>query len=219
MGSTRLLLCVSGVPTTSQQHRRGSGDRRPNLRAPRSPQAVGKGGGLLPRPVSGSQLVAERSSSLGSPELIVGNCVGPSSRSPSGNALPPQRCAASPGGQRSGESKDSRAGALAGNAAGGRLGGVPRARQAAAAPGKVLPAERGVAPRAGAAQVQLGRARASAKSPGAKREPGGREGGSPSGRGRGWGRRAERGWSNGEVQTGPQAKLRAARKSRGRTKP
>lgn len=99
------------------------------------------------------------------------------------------------------------------------MGGVPRARQAAAAPGKVVSAERGVAPRAGAAQVQLGRAGASAKSPGAKRQPGGREGGSPSGRGRGWGRRAERRWSNGEVLTGPRAKLRAARKSRGRAEP
>lgn len=84
MGSTRPLLCVSGVPTTSRQHRRGSGDRRPSLRAPRSPQTVGKGSGLLPRPVSGSQLAAERSSSLGIPEPIVGNCAGPSSRSPSG---------------------------------------------------------------------------------------------------------------------------------------
>lgn len=80
MGSTRPLLCVSGVPTTSRQHRRGSGDRRPSLRAPRSPQTVGKGSGLLPRPVSGSQLAAERSSSLGIPEPIVGNCAGPSSR-------------------------------------------------------------------------------------------------------------------------------------------
>lgn len=58
--------------------------RRPGLRAPRSPQTVGKGSGLLPRPVSGSQLAAERSSSLGIPEPIVGNCAGPSSRSPSG---------------------------------------------------------------------------------------------------------------------------------------
>lgn len=84
MGSTRPLLCVSGVPTTSRQHRRGSGDRRPSLRAPRSPQTVGKRSGLLPRPVSGSQLAAERSSNLGIPEPIVGNCAGPSSRSPSG---------------------------------------------------------------------------------------------------------------------------------------
>lgn len=56
-----------------------------------------------------------------------------------------------------------------------------------------------MAPGAGAAQVQLDRARASAKGPGAKRGPSGREGVVPSGRGLGWGWRAERRWSNSEV--------------------
>lgn len=86
--------------------------RRPSERA----------AGLLPRPVSGSQLVAERRSGVGIPEVIVGNYAGPSARSPSGTALPPRRCAASPGGQRSGASKDSRAGCEAADAWGVRLG-------------------------------------------------------------------------------------------------
>lgn len=87
-----------------------------------------------------------------------------------------------------------------------RRGGgvVPWARRA---PGKVLL----VAPRAGAAQVQLAWARASAKSPGAKRGPGALKGGASSGRGLSWGRRVGRGWSNGEVRAGPHENRRGAR--------
>lgn len=54
--------------------------------APRSPKTVGKGSGLLPRPVGRGQLVAECGFNLGSPELISGGRVGPSSSSPSENA-------------------------------------------------------------------------------------------------------------------------------------
>lgn len=207
-------LCFRGthdVPATPQ------GQRRPSSQSAGTEKSADRREGQRAPPATGEWKSAGRGAQLqsGDPRAHRGELCGAKFKVPLRNALPPRRCAASPGGQRSAESQDWRAG----REAGGRVGGVPRARQAAAAPGKVVSAERGVAPRAGAAQVQLGRAGASAKSPGAKRQPGGREGGSPSGRGRGWGRRAERRWSNGEVLTGPRAKLRAARKSRGRAEP
>lgn len=84
------------------------------------------------------------------------------------------------GGRETGERRSRRPGRERGRRAGGVC---PGARQAAAAPGKVISALRGVAPRAGAAQVQLGRAWAPARGPGAKPGPSGRDGGAPSGAG------------------------------------
>lgn len=84
-----VLGFVSGAPTTSQQHCRGSGKDCPfpDPWAPRSPKTVANGSGLLPRPVSRSQLVAECGSILGSPEIISGDHVGTNSSSPWENAL------------------------------------------------------------------------------------------------------------------------------------
>lgn len=82
---------VSGVPTTSQPHRRGSDEGRHSVCYPaRGPREVRGGSemaaGSLPRPASGGQLIAGRGSRLGTPELITGRCVWPSSSSPSENA-------------------------------------------------------------------------------------------------------------------------------------
>ena len=182
----------------------------PNPRAPRSPKRVGKGFGLLT--ATGEWRSARRGAQLpsGDPRVHHGATCGqveafpPRTLCPGGGVLLPREI------QRSGQSGNLRA-----EERPPRLGtrpagwwGLPWARQAAAAPGKVLLAVQGMAPRAGIAQVQLGRA--SANGPGAKRGPSGRQGGAPSGRGlcRGW--RVERRWSNGEVRRGPHRNLRYA---------
>lgn len=141
-----------------------------------------RGPSRSPRPVNASQLVAGRRSRLGTVELITGCCVWLSSSWPSENALLWRRSAAPPDVQRSGASDGLRARRLAEKRA-SRLGTRRRAgggcvlgAQAAAAPGKLLLAAQGVAPREGAAQVQLGQARVSAERPGAKRGPRAREG-------------------------------------------
>ncbi|CAI9176198.1 unnamed protein product [Rangifer tarandus platyrhynchus] len=141
--------------------------------------------GSLPRPASGGQLVAGRSSRPGIPEFITGLCVANLKLS---LREPPARAAGccfsgkfrEAGGRETGGRRSRRPGWERGRRASGVC---PGARQAAAAPGKVLPAVRRVAPRAGASQVQLGRAWVSAKGPGAKPGPSGREGGAPSGAG------------------------------------
>lgn len=84
------------------------------------------------------------------------------------------------GGRETGERRSRRPGWERGRRASGVC---PGARQAAAAPGKVISALRGVAPRAAAAQVPPGRAWVPARGPGAKPGPSGRDGGAPSGAG------------------------------------
>lgn len=96
-------LGSSFVSTTSQQHCRGNLSARvvpspirghPEARR-RSERAAS---GLLSKSVSRGQLVAERGSSLGNPELIAGDQGGPSSSSFSEDALPLRQSADSPGG-------------------------------------------------------------------------------------------------------------------------
>lgn len=80
---------VSGVPATSQSHGRASGEDRHSvyLGHPEPREVSERAAGSLPRPASASQLVAGRSSRLGTVELITGGCVWLSSSWPSENAF------------------------------------------------------------------------------------------------------------------------------------
>lgn len=181
-------LC-RGAPTTPRPRRRGSGegglsarDRRlPGPPASRSRKRVRKGFGLLT--ATGEWRSARCGAQLpsGDPRVHHGSVRGQLEAFPAraaGCCFPGKFREA--GSREAGGRRSRRPGWERGRRASGVC---PGARQAAAAPGKVLSAVRRVAPRAGAAQVQLGRAWVSAKGPGAEPGPSGREGGAPSGAG------------------------------------
>lgn len=192
-GSAGLFFCVRGthgVSATLQGQWPGS--PLPQPAGTEKPKA-GRKGQRAPTD-TGERRSARRAAWLRSeePRAHLGEACGAKFKLPVGDALDRGRGLLPGEVQRSGQSKDLPPGPRAGKAVGGRVGVRPGAPGPGSSGESSHRRSRWGAPRAGAAQELPGRAPASAKTSGAKRGPNSRPGGAPSGRGLGWGRRAER---------------------------